>query len=109
MTADHPCNCSTCNHKHKLDDCPMFSSPYYVGIGAYPSLLSDITCRIGCFWHPQAREWLMKPEIEELEREISKASKEITHEFLEQDTYREGIVWMGKKAITLIKNGGGGK
>ena len=64
----HKPNCSTCDKKHELDSCPMFSSPYYMGIGGYTQFLSDIVERNGCFHHPGAREYLMKDVIQELER-----------------------------------------
>ena len=59
----------------------------------------------GCFHNPNAREYLMAPVIKELERKRTKAQKEITREFLEQDTYREGIVKMCGEAIILIRDG----
>ena len=60
-------NCSTCDKKHELDSCPMFSSPYYMGIGGYKQFLSDIVERNGCFHHPNAREYLMADVIKELD------------------------------------------
>jgi len=60
---------------------------------------------VGCLSHPGAREYLMAPVIKELERKRTKAQKEITREFLEQDTYREGIVKMCGEAIILIRDG----
>jgi hypothetical protein len=41
--------------------------------------------------------------IKELEKETTKAFKEITHEFLDQDTYRSGIIHGCTKAIALLK------
>ena len=64
-------NCSTCDKKHELDSCPMFSSPYYMGIGGYKQFLSDIVERNGCFHHPNARAYLMQDVIKELERIIA--------------------------------------
>ena len=65
----------------------------------------DHTKTHGCLSHPNAREYLMAPVIKELERKRTKAQKEITREFLEQDTYREGIVKMCGEAIILIRDG----
>lgn len=44
--------------------------------------------------------------IKELEKEKIKAGKEITHEFLDQDTYRQGIIWGCNKAIALLRGEG---
>ena len=45
----------------------------------------------------------MDKVLKELEKETTKAFKEMTHEFLDQDTYRSGIIHGCTKAITLLK------
>ena len=71
--------------------------------------LMEYTKLCGCLYHPGAREYLMAPVIKELGSKRTKAQKEITHLFLEQDAYREGIVKTCGDAISLIKNGVDGK
>ena len=89
-------NCSTCDKKHELDSCPMFSSPYYMGIGGYKQFLSDIVERNGCFHHPNARAYLMQDVVKELEQ--------LTSEYENgEDDFRDGIKLGIKKAIALLK------
>lgn len=53
-------NCSTCKY---YEDCDC--SLYNFRLMSYEEALIE---RIGCLSHPQAREYLMKDVIEELER-----------------------------------------
>ena len=41
--------------------------------------------------------------IKELDKKMKKANSEISHEFLEQDTYREGVAKTCKEAISLLR------
>ena len=94
-------NCSTCPHfrtTHHGNECA--ESRTYLPLPA-----KALIEHVGCLSHPNAREYLMAPVIKELERKRTKAQKEITREFLEQDTYREGIVKMCGEAIILIRDG----
>ena len=92
-------NCSTCDKKHELDSCPMFSSPYYMGIGGYKQFLSNIVERNGCFHHPNARVYLMAPVIKELERRKCILNRLPTHD--KSDGKIKGI----ELAIALIRDG----
>jgi len=91
-------NCSTCDKKHELDSCPMFSSPYYMGIGGYKQFLSDIVERNGCFHHPNARAYLMQDVLAELNQREHNLGMHLTErEKGKCDGYNE--------AIALIRDG----
>ena len=49
------------------------------------------------------REYLMAPVIKELKHKQANAMGEISHKYLEQDTYREGIIKTCREAISLIR------
>jgi len=57
----------------------------------------------GCLSHSGAKEWLMKDVIEELKHKQANAQGEISHHFLDQDCYREGIIKTCKEVISLIR------
>jgi hypothetical protein len=82
---DNPCNCSTCPYK-KDYSCKF-------GIADMTAGFTKVT---GCFYHPQAREYLMAPVIEELDRLKFESG---TSEW--RDGFNAGI----RARITLIKEG----
>ena len=58
-------NCSNCIN----DDCPIHPNglPFPEEVRYEINVIRDHIKEMGCLSHPQAREWLMKDVIEELE------------------------------------------
>jgi len=63
---------------------------------------------VGCASHSITPDAEAQQRIEgvmkELEKEKASTYKEIAHEFLDQDTYRQGVIWGCNKAIALLKD-----
>jgi len=89
--SDKP-NCSTCDHKDN-DWCEDLNR---ILTWHEKSLISEV----GCMLHPQAREYLMKEVIAELERRINSC----------QDNLMENaFCYAYNEAINLIRGKGGVK
>jgi hypothetical protein len=98
------------------DNCDCFEERDNVQLGEWITIptccgkvVSELTPMVtrnnGCLSHPLAREYINREVIKELEKDIKKSYEEITHQYLDQDTYREGIIWAYKKSIKLLKEG----
>ena len=65
---DNPCGCKSC--KHYNDETETEYGMCYAEPGHREQMYNntfDHVSKYGCLSHPQAREWLMKDVIEELE------------------------------------------
>lgn len=98
-------SCETCS-KRATDICPLSTVANNIGRhGDYERIVSVFRI-VGCASHSQAREYLMEPVIEELDRIKTPESKSY-------DEYNGGVDYgfeiACERAIALIKNGVGGK
>lgn len=97
---DNPCNCSTCTtHDFPENGCEL----------KHCHLSDDekeLIRLVGCLSHPQSREYLMKPVIEELDQLLTMNVLEYqtnpdSHQKERSGAYSKAF----NRAISLIKNG----
>ena len=94
------CNCTTCKYAPDRgianNLCPITTGDQ---LGEFPSdAVERITKIVGCMYHPQAREHLMKDVIEELERRKTLYP-------IPGDAYSIRKIDAFNESIDLIKNG----
>lgn len=93
-------NCGNCRNAQNLgdDETPAM----YCAEAAHHNVIMECdyedTKLRGCMWHPQAREYLNRDVVKELEREIA------SYERFSEGGYSTRAEGM-KHAITLIKEG----
>lgn len=97
----HPCRCETCSHlkKHEIHNLYCELSGRKTPHG---TLFIERVAELGCLSHPQAREYLMREVVEELERKADKLKDEA---YEHQDYMRSARAVGIEIAIALIKGG----
>lgn len=85
--SDHPCSCGTCTNRETNANQDSFCKISGEELGG--EFEFECTGRYGCLSHPQAREYLNKEVIEELETRIKRmGSHSQTMELEDKSTVR---------------------
>lgn len=107
MTDQKP-NCSTCDKRKKMG-CPIQEEVNYFKIKEYvtvPTGWETVVSAVGCLSHPDAREYLMKDVLKELERKLKREQKNPSFTgFIDCDAAHSARCSELYETILLIKKG----